>query len=37
MLKNIFKSAKKLLKSPIGQIGIGLLAPGFGLNPAVGS
>jgi len=37
MLKNIFKSAKKLLKSPIGQIGIGLLAPGFGLNPAVAS
>ena len=28
MLKNIFKSAKKLLKSPVGQIGIGLLAPG---------
>ena len=23
MLKNIFKSAKKLLKSPVGQIGIG--------------
>jgi hypothetical protein len=37
MLKNIFKSAKKLLKSPIGQIGIGLLAPGFNLNPAVAS
>jgi len=37
MLKNIFKSAKQLLKSPIGQIGIGLLAPGFGLNPAVAS
>jgi len=37
MLKNIFKSAKKLLKSPIGQIGIGLLAPGFGFNPAVAS
>ena len=35
MLKNIFKSAKKLLKSPVGQIGIGLLAPGFGLNPAL--
>ena len=37
MLKNIFKSAKQLLKSPVGQIGIGLLAPGFGLNPAVAS
>ena len=37
MLKNIFKSAKKLLKSPVGQIGIGLLAPGFGFNPAVAS
>ena len=37
MLKNIFKSAKKLLKSPVGQIGIGLLAPGFNLNPAVAS
>jgi len=37
MLKNIFKSAKKLLKSPIGQIGIGLLAPGFGFNPAIAS
>lgn len=37
MLKNIFKSAKNLLKSPVGQIGIGLLAPGFGLNPAVAS
>ena len=37
MLKNIFKSAKKLLKSPVGQIGIGLLAPGFDLNPAVAS
>ncbi len=35
MLKNIFKSAKKLLKSPVGQIGIGLLAPGFGFNPAL--
>ena len=37
MLKNIFKSAKKLLKSPIGQIGIGLLAPGFNMNPAIAS
>jgi|TARA_Y100000114_G_scaffold101236_1_gene94411 hypothetical protein len=37
MLKNIFKSAKNLLKSPVGQIGIGLLAPGFGFNPAVAS
>ena len=35
MLKNIFKSAKNLLKSPVGQIGIGLLAPGLGLNPAL--
>ena len=35
MLKNIFKSAKNLLKSPIGQIGVGLLAPGFNVNPAV--
>jgi len=37
MLKNIFKSAKRILKSPVGQIGIGLLAPGLGLNPAVAS
>ncbi len=37
MLKNIFKSAKKLLKSPVGQIGIGLLAPGFNMNPAIAS
>ena len=37
MLKNIFKSAKKLLKSPIGQLGIGLLAPGLfpGISPAL--
>ena len=35
MLKNIFKSAKKLLKSPIGQIGVGLLAPGLNINPLI--
>ena len=39
MLKNIFKSAKKLLKSPIGQLGIGLLAPQLpflkGISPAL--
>ena len=39
MLKNIFKSAKKLLKSPIGQFGIGLLAPQLsflkGVSPAL--
>ena len=27
MFKNIFKAAKNLVKSPIGQIGIGILAP----------
>jgi hypothetical protein len=39
MLKNIFKAAKKLLKSPIGQLGIGLLAPQLpflkGISPAL--
>jgi hypothetical protein len=39
MLKNIFKAAKKLLKSPIGQFGIGLLAPQLpflkGISPAL--
>ena len=29
MLKNIFKSAKKLLKNPIVQLGIGALLPGM--------
>lgn len=29
MFKNIFKAAKNLLKSPVGQIGIGLLLPGM--------
>jgi len=27
MLKNIFKAAKNLVRSPIGQIGLGILAP----------
>jgi hypothetical protein len=39
MFKNIFKAAKNLIKSPIGQLGIGLLAPqlGFlkGVSPAL--
>jgi hypothetical protein len=44
MLKNIFKSAKKLLKNPVVQLGIGALLPGasfmqglppFLRNPAV--
>jgi hypothetical protein len=30
MFKKIFKAAKDLVKSPIGQIGIGLLLPGAG-------
>ena len=29
MLKNIFKSAKKLLKNPVVQLGIGALLPGM--------
>jgi len=29
MFKNIFKAAKNLVKSPIGQVGIGILAPQF--------
>ena len=29
MFKNIFKAAKDIVKSPIGQIGLGLLVPGF--------
>ena len=35
MFKKIFKEAKKLIKSPVGQIGIGLLAPQLGFNPAL--
>jgi len=30
MFKKIFKAAKDLIKSPVGQIGIGLLLPGMG-------
>ena len=30
MFKQIFKAAKNLLKSPVGQLGIGLLLPGMG-------
>ena len=30
MFKKIFKAAKDLIKSPVGQIGIGLLLPGAG-------
>jgi hypothetical protein len=29
MFKKIFKAAKDLLRSPVGQIGIGLLLPGL--------
>ena len=29
MFKQIFKAAKDLVKSPVGQIGIGLLLPGL--------
>ncbi len=29
MFKKIFKAAKDLIKSPVGQIGIGLLLPQF--------
>ena len=29
MLKNIFKSAKKLLKNPVVQLGIGAFLPGM--------
>ena len=29
MFKNIFKAAKDIVKSPIGQIGLGLLVPGL--------
>ena len=39
MLKKIFKAAKDIIKSPVGQLGIGLLAPqlGFlkGVSPAL--
>jgi len=39
MFKKIFKAAKDLVKSPVGQIGIGLLAPQLsflkGINPAL--
>ena len=37
MFKNIFKAAKKLIKSPVGQLGIGLLAPALlpGISPAL--
>ena len=33
MFKKIFKAAKDLIRSPVGQIGIGLLLPG--MAPAV--
>ena len=37
MFKNIFKAAKNLAKSPVGQVGIGLLAPTLlpGVSPAL--
>ena len=37
MFKNIFKAAKNLVKSPVGQLGIGLLAPAIapGISPAL--
>ena len=37
MFKNIFKAAKNLVKSPVGQLGISLLAPAFapGISPAL--
>ena len=37
MFKNIFKAAKNLVKSPVGQLGIGLLAPALapGISPAL--
>jgi len=34
MFKNIFKAAKNLVKSPVGQLGISLLAPP-GISPAL--
>ena len=39
MFKNIFKAAKNLVKSPVGQLGISLLAPQVsflkGVSPAL--
>ena len=39
MLKKIFKAAKDIIKSPVGQLGIGLLAPQLsffkGVSPAL--
>ena len=37
MFKNIFKAAKNLVKSPVGQLGISLLAPAIapGISPAL--
>ena len=29
MFKNIFKAAKDIIRSPIGQIGLGILVPGL--------
>ena len=39
MFKKIFKAAKNLIRSPVGQLGIGLLAPQLsflkGVSPAL--
>ena len=35
MFKKIFSAAKNLLRSPVGQVGIGLLLPQFA--PALGT
>ncbi len=37
MFKNIFKAAKNLVKSPVGQLGVSLLAPALapGISPAL--
>jgi len=37
MLKNLFKSAKKLLKNPVVQLGIGALLPGSSFVTGMGS
>ena len=37
MFKKIFSAAKNLLRSPVGQIGIGLLLPGLAGVQSVGT
>ena len=37
MFKKIFKAAKDLVRSPVGQIGIGLLLPGLAGVQSVGT